>query len=285
MRWGIVFALACMAAAQEPKIGISEIAGDHVRTFTMSAGAGMRTFSFDYEGKTVTGAPYSAQAVTESTQVLADGNRITHKASSSVARDSMGRTRREETLNFVGPWSVDGQPSPIVTINDPVAGIRYHMETGPKTAVKMPTRPPNVDAVISQKLEAELKARRALEEAGRFKVQLDDSNPNTTQTESLGSQMIGGVQADGKRVTETIPAGKIGNDKPIQIVNETWYSSQLQTVVMSKHSDPRSGDVVYTLTNISLAEPDPSLFQVPAGYQMKTEGNGVMRLRTDHEFD
>jgi|SRR5579859_1488615 len=286
MRWTIVFTLALAAAAQEPKIAISTIGGDEVRTFTMSAGAGMRTFSLDFEGKTVTGAPYSAQAVTESTQVLADGNRINHKASSSIARDSMGRTRREETLNFVGPWTVNGEPSPIVTINDPVAGVRYHIETGSKTAVKMPTQP-SLDAARSQKLEAELRqlrARRAQEEATRSKVQLDDSNPNTVQTESLGSKMIEGVQADGKRVTETIPAGKIGNDKPIQIVNESWYSSELQTIVMSKHSDPRSGDVTYTLTNISRAEPDPTLFQVPAGYQMKSEG-GQMRMRTAPDFD
>jgi len=288
MRWSIVFALALVAAAQEPKIAISTTAGGgELRTFSMSTGAGMRSFAFEYEGKTVMGAPYSAQAVTESTQVLADGNRITHKASSSIARDSMGRTRREETLNFVGPWTVDGQPSPIVTINDPVAGVRYHVETGSKTAVKMTTQP-GLDAVRSQKLEAELRelrARRDQENAARTKVQLDDSNPNTVQTESLGSKVIEGVQADGKRVTETIPAGKIGNDKPIQIVNETWFSSELQTVVMSKHSDPRSGDVTYTLTNISRAEPDPSLFQVPAGYQMKSEGAGQMRLMIDREFD
>ncbi len=51
----------------------------------------------------------------------------------------------------------------------------------------------------------------------------------------------------------------MGNEKPLVYVNETWYSSELQTLVMSKHSDPQLGETVYTLTNIQRAEPDASL--------------------------
>src|SRR5207247_4067465 len=71
------------------------------------------------------------------------------------------------------------------------------------------------------------------------------------QTESLGSQVIEGIQADGTRTTRTIPAGRIGNDKPIQIVTERWYSNQIQAVVLSKRFDPRIGETVYRLTNIN----------------------------------
>jgi hypothetical protein len=92
------------------------------------------------------------------------------------------------------------------------------------------------------------------------------------------SKVIEGIQAEGKRFTETIPAGRIGNDKPIEIINESWFSPELQTVVMSKHSDPRSGDVVYTLTNIQRVEPDPALFQVPADYKMREEPAGELTL-------
>jgi membrane-associated protease RseP (regulator of RpoE activity) len=88
------------------------------------------------------------------------------------------------------------------------------------------------------------------------------------QTESLGHQTIQGVDAEGTRITSTIEAGAIGNDRPIQIVTERWYSSDLHTNVKMTHSDPRSGEETYQLTGISRAEPAPYLFQVPAGYQL-----------------
>jgi hypothetical protein len=91
--------------------------------------------------------------------------------------------------------------------------------------------------------------------------------------ESLGKQTIEGVEAEGTRVTFTIPAGKIGNERPIVTVNETWYSTELQALVMSKNSDPRMGETTYRLTNINRSEPDPSLFQVPADYTVN-EGRG-----------
>src|SRR5207302_5790898 len=58
-------------------------------------------------GEVVTAAPYTATAITETTQVLADGNKIVNKNSAFVARDGQGRTRREETLPRIGPLSVD----------------------------------------------------------------------------------------------------------------------------------------------------------------------------------
>jgi hypothetical protein len=263
MKWITIIALAVTtAAAQEYRV-----------TYNNK--------TFEFEGKTVTGAPYSAQAVTETTQVLADGNRISRKSASTLVRDSMGRTRREQTLDFVGPWTVEGRTVGMtVTINDPVAGTRYELDPKGKTAVKVTLRA-NLDRTLNQEIEAKVKQAREREELAkiqgdqvRVKVPL-----NTANTESLGSKVIEGVQADGTRHTETIPAGAIGNDKPIEIVNETWFSSELQTVVMSKHSDPRSGDVIYTLTNIQRSEPDPSLFQVPADYKTKEAPGVELRLR------
>jgi hypothetical protein len=261
MKWITIAALAVTAAAaQEYRLTYNK--------------------SFEFEGRTVTGAPYSAQAVTETTQVLADGNRITRKSSSTLVRDSMGRTRREQSLAFVGPWTVEGNTVGMtVTINDPVAGARYEMDPKSKTAVKVTTRA-NVERAVNQELEAKLKQAREREELAKSQGQVRVKvSPNTAQTESLGSKVIEGVQADGKRITETIPAGAIGNDKPIEIINETWFSSELQTVVMSKHSDPRSGDVVYTLTNIQRVEPDPSLFQIPADYKTREEPGAELRMR------
>jgi len=95
-------------------------------------------------------------------------------------------------------------------------------------------------------------------------------NPNVTK-ESLGTQTINGVSAQGTRFTRTIPAGQIGNDKPITITREVWYSTDLQMVVQSKHSDPRFGDTSYSLTNIQRTEPPANLFTVPSDYTIEQD--------------
>jgi hypothetical protein len=105
-----------------------------------------------------------------------------------------------------------------------------------------------------------------------FRTQIDDNAPgerNNVKHESLGTQMIEGVSADGTRTTMTIPAGAIGNEQPINIVTERWFSSQLKTAVMTKTSDPRMGETDYKLSNVKLVEPDPGLFTVPADYTVQ----------------
>jgi hypothetical protein len=94
------------------------------------------------------------------------------------------------------------------------------------------------------------------------------ANAQNVRTESLGRQTIEGVQADGTRTTMTIPAGQVGNEQPIQVVTETWYSSDLQMVVMRKHSDPRGGETSTRMTNVSRAEPPRTLFDVPVDYKV-----------------
>ncbi len=88
------------------------------------------------------------------------------------------------------------------------------------------------------------------------------------QTEQLGSKTMEGVTVTGTRTTHTIPAGQIGNDRPLSIVTEVWTSPDLKTVVYSKRSDPRMGDQTFQLTNIVRAEPDPSLFAVPSDFKI-----------------
>ena len=70
------------------------------------------------------------------------------------------------------------------------------------------------------------------------------------KTEVLPSRSIEGVMAEGKRVTRTIPAGAIGNEQPIVSVTEEWRSPELQVLVMTRTSDPRTGESVYKLQNI-----------------------------------
>ena len=91
-------------------------------------------------------------------------------------------------------------------------------------------------------------------------------------TESLGSRDFDGVKADGTRTTHTIPAGSIGNEKLIALVAERWYSPELNLVVMSSASDPRSGVTAYRLVNLKRGEPPADLFRVPADYKVRGEG-------------
>jgi hypothetical protein len=95
----------------------------------------------------------------------------------------------------------------------------------------------------------------------------DAGLPNET-TEQLGTRMVEGVEAVGTKVTQVIPAGAIGNDKELVSTRETWFSPELKVVVMSVRNDPRIGQIRYTLSNIQVAEPDPSIFQPPAGYSV-----------------
>ncbi len=101
--------------------------------------------------------------------------------------------------------------------------------------------------------------------------------------ESLGKQTIEGVLAEGTRSTFTIPENAIGNERPIKIVNERWFSPDLQTVVMTKRSDPRFGETVYRLTNINRSEPSNTLFEVPADYTLKEMPGGIRTIRRSRQ--
>jgi len=100
------------------------------------------------------------------------------------------------------------------------------------------------------------------------------------RSENLGTQNIEGIEAEGTRTITTIPADAIGNERPIEITYEKWYSKELQLVVMSKHNDPRFGEQTYRLTNIVRNEPDASLFTVPNGYRVITEPSGTYTIAT-----
>lgn len=94
----------------------------------------------------------------------------------------------------------------------------------------------------------------------------------TVDTEQLGKQIIEGVECEGERKVTTLPVGAIGNDRPIQTINETWYSKELRMIILSKRSDPRFGKSTYRVFNITRTEPDAALFQVPSDYTIREIG-------------
>jgi len=196
-------------------------------------------------GKTVTGVPYSAQIVSQRSQSLSDGTHVTQQSTGAVYRDSAGRVRREMSLPALGSLTGSSQSPRAVFISDPVAGYHYVVHPDKKSVDRMPMPPANATR----------------ERPGRW-----GRGQEQVTNEALGTQTIAGVTAEGTRITRTIPVGAIGNDKAVQIVTERWFSTELQTVVLVKHSDPWMGESTVRLTNITRTEPAGSLFAVPSDY-------------------
>jgi len=207
-------------------------------------------------GPPVKGAPYSAEALTEVVQVLMDGNRIIRRTSAMLYRDSRGWTRREVALGEIAGIVISGEPVRTITISDPDSGTTYVIDADNRvTALPRPERlgpgqPSSArGAPGPPQLPTPTRQRGAL--------------PNvTTKEESLGTRGFDGVVAEGTRRTLTIPAGAIGNERPIESVTERWFSPELQVVVMSRQRDPRFGETTYRLTNIVRTEPPATLFKV-----------------------
>ena len=225
-------------------------------------------------GDAVTGAPYSAEQVTEHVQTLSDGTHISQPApKAKFYRDSQGRTRTERTFPLPPGASAAGIDTPsLIEISDPVAGVHYTLEPRNHTARKLPLPtaplPPPPPSSATASANRSTRLLQAIVPAQRASTSDSQTQRPQFSHESLGTQMIEGVLAEGSRTTVVYPIGAVGNDRPITTVSETWISLELKTVVLSKNSDPRSGDSTTRLTDISRSEPDPSLFQIPSDYQV-----------------
>ncbi len=243
---------------------------------------------------TVKGAPYTAEAVTESVQVLQDGNRIVHKDSVTLARDYEGRTRRDMTMPLIPGMNANDVPK-FSFVFDPTTNTSYTLNHNTRTATKTNGRGFSFAFSTSGAPGAEARGAVKSVMAGTVasgeaqvvhKIERSEAvegsaagggvmataalglrtGGNNAKTEKLGNQTMEGVLVEGTRTVTTIPAGEIGNERPIEIVSERWYSPELQMVVMSKHVDPRQGETTYRLTNLRRGEPMKSLFEVPSGY-------------------
>ena len=231
----------------------------------------------------VTGSPFSAKEVTRTVQTLGDGTQLENTHTTMYYRDSLGRVRTEP-----------GSPEGPILIVDPVAAVRITMTPATKTATR--ANAPGLAAagrggtfsfdttytvsdgtseaartkVLAAQLADEVKATVA---ARQGTVAVTGKDPNRS-VENLGFQLQNGVLAEGTRTTLTIPQGQIGNNRDIHVVNERWYSKDLQMLVKSINTDPRYGTTTYDLQNISQNAPDPTLFQIPTGYTVTEGGRG-----------
>jgi hypothetical protein len=252
---------------------------------------------FSHMTAPVKGAPYAAEAVTETVQRLADGTRITNSTTTRNYRDSEGRTRTDTTVKALGPWLPEGGGSKqISTIFDPVTNESISLDHESRTAMrnflKAPAWAGAKPAAGKQAVQVDIEKRVLIHGPGPGPAEGDVLMPGpgvihfvqegpvgspavmplekaNVHHKSLGKRMIEGVECEGTLTILTIPEGQIGNDRPIEVTTETWRSPELKIDILRKHNDPRFGETNYRVVNLVRAEQPRSLFEAPAGYEVK----------------
>jgi len=300
VRHSLIFSLTVLCASflaasglgQETGVAQAVLSAQRPQAGTMTinySGSGPRRI-----GPAVTGVPYSAEQVTDTVQTLADGTHIRQNQRTMIMyRDSAGRTRTE--MPAFGPSMSDG--AKIVRIVDVVGGYEYTLDDQNKIAHRIVVQPAepmpktvstgapgagtlqwfntqvfSVPGPVPTAQVMPMPLPRVVPPGGA-----GDAPRPEMHSEDLGMQMIEGVNARGHRTTQTWPVDSVGNDRPIVVVFENWFSDQLGTTVLMKNNDPRHGETTTALKNVSLAEPDPSLFQPPPGYQI-VDDNGPFQI-------
>lgn len=262
----------------------------------------------------VKGAPYSAEATTEMVQILGDGNRISNKNSNKSYRDSEGRTRVEITPSSGGAWMPDMKQFSVTVIDDPVSGDHITLNNDNKQASRFSYKGATTattgaagtagrvqsvtmvmrnsgDSVIPapplspMHMAAGSHATATYVQSGGANVAIGGFMASDVKAdvkkESLGKQVIEGVECTGSKETATIPAGAVGNDRAIESVTERWYSPELQLEVMTKTTDPRFGETTYRLGSIVRADQPKSLFEVPADYKVEEPNVNIKVMKSD----
>ncbi len=189
-------------------------------------------------------APFQATVTAEWTKHLADGTTTTVKNHRLVVRDSQGRIYQERrTLVPEG----NSQESRIfrIEISNPVAHTKYFCDPSLRECELRSYDVPATEPVIP--VGAIANGTRYLSRA------------------SLGSKTIEGLDAIGTRETITTQTGVIGNSAPVDSTKEFWYSPKLGLNLQVLRLDPLHGDQLFSVTDLTLSEPDSRLFVLPPG--------------------
>jgi hypothetical protein len=173
---------------------------------------------------------------------LPDGTLMTRTTYNMDARDSLGRTRNE-ARNWINPTTGEEPRLTRIELYDPATRMRTNLFALTKLAAPWVLGTPSTSSPNN------------------------GDKPETTR-ESLGGDVIEGITALGNRVTRVYPAGALGNDRPLTIVTESWFSEDLKIALLTKRTDPRYGVQTVRVTELSRLEPDASLFAVPENYKV-----------------
>jgi hypothetical protein len=244
--FGMVILLACSATAQR------------VLSKTIDAsGHGGTTYTIHFDGPSgglgpiITNMPYSLERTIEHVRTLANGERSSTTDVAPMYRDSLGRRRLDSSL-FLGQYSKEGLR--IICIRDWIGEYEYILDPVNRVAHRM-------------------KMPRSIAEGSPMRTRMDNvplppppASPNAIPSalvESLGTQMIDGFLAEGRRIT--------AYDQPKVAVNEFWVNQKLEFVIRADNREANGVETIESLINVSHAEPDPALFQVPPDYKRVDE--------------
>lgn len=200
----------------------------------------------------VQNAPFSADVINETTRMGQEGKRVRQETRGRIYRDSKGRTRDE-----AGVLPNSDPQLRAITIFDPVEKvvIGLQLRSGEAWIGQIPDR----TVKLSSPSPASATNPGVWESSGR---------DETLKYEDLGTKVIEGLTVKGTRRTRTIPAGRTGNEKPVVVITDSWYSPDLGAVIL-RESDSQSVHRVMRLANIQRTEPDPAMFQVPPHFVVK----------------
>ena len=205
--------------------------------------------------------PFTATVTETHDQQLPDGNSIHTSITTHQWRDGSGRTRTEASLGCVPGDDGEMHPQMHVNVFDRVSGATYSWISGPHTnkvatmsSVMHIPAPPIITPEERQKRQAALVRQRAEEQHS---------------SESLGTKMIQGVQAEGSKLTQTLPAGRVGNAAPLTSTEEIWVAKDLGLTMLRLRDDPQTGKWRTEVVDLKRGEPDPSLFAPPADYTVE----------------
>jgi hypothetical protein len=233
------------------------------------------------------GAPFSATVTFENQKLMPDGSIVSSRNVNLIGRDSRGRTHGETRMSV--PEDTHGDPPLIeVHIYDPQTRIQTVYEPASHIAsrqllpepqkVPIPSRP----RVTEEELyTTNMAGNRRDEIIGFDGISFPEEqalshgyhSPKTPATHTvkikkLGTKTLDNIKVKGTRRTLTIPAQATTIGTPITVVDECWYSKDLDMNVEFRHSDPRTGSRSITLTGFKREEPNPAFFEIPAGYKV-----------------
>ena len=201
----------------------------------------------------IPGAPFSGTVEIISKEVLPDGSMRTRQTVNHIARNSAGVIYNERR-QLVAP-AYQGEPRLLSShIYDPQNRLSTFLE--PRTLLARQTvlreAPKNVENSAPQTVVAAVRG------------------PNLTITD-LGTETVAGLLLRGTRKERVVPASLSGTGKEITITDEYWLSTELNVYLIVRHNDPRTGEQTIGIVDISLKEPDPVTFQIPAKYKVVDE--------------
>lgn len=202
----------------------------------------------------VAGQPFHAKIAVLIHRQLPDGTVVDQKYYTLVARDGTGRTRREMRELIAADSDLD---PPLI-----------------RTLVYDPKTNMVTNCYPEQRI-----CRQAFFDPSRHPVEEpvgpSSDGASVLTRDDLGKKTIDGLEVVGTRETRTYNPGAFGNDKPVVVTKEMWYSPQLQFDLSVTRLDPRNGTQKVEVTDLKLGDPGPEWFAIPDGYRLVSD-HGLM---------